>query len=83
MFFGKIAPIKYKINRKINPCGKVIFSGLKDYKTNLHDFSYATLSYATPDWDLIQSILFINEKQFFSSFLQENSRGGREVGFTL
>ena len=56
-----------------------MFSCLKDYKTNFHDFSYATLFYATPDWDLIQSILFINEKQFFSSFLQENSRGGGEV----
>ena len=81
--FGKISPIKYRINTKRNSCGKVIFSCLKDYKTNLHDFLYATLLYATPGWDLIQSILFINEKQCFPSFLQENSRGGGAVGASL
>ena len=63
--FGKIAPMKYRINTKINPCNKVIFSFLRDCKTKLHDFLYATLLYATPGWDLIQSIFFINEKQFF------------------
>ena len=62
---------------------KSFFSCLKDYKTNLHDFLYATLLYATPGWDLIQSILFINEKQCFPSFLQENSRGGGAVGASL
>ena len=49
MFSGKIAPIKCRINTEIKPCGKVIFSCLKDYKTNLLDFSYATPFYATPD----------------------------------
>ena len=43
-------------------------------------FLYAKLLYATPGWDLIQSNLFINEKQCFPSILQENSRGGGEVG---
>ena len=46
--FVKIAPIKYRMNTKINPCSKVIFSCLKDYKTKLHDFLYATLLYVTP-----------------------------------
>ena len=78
--FGKIAPMKYRINTKINPCNKVIFSFLRDCKTKLHDFLYATLLYATPGWDLIQSILFINEKRCFPSFLQEISRGGGGVG---
>ena len=31
-------------------------------------------------WDLIQTILFINKKQCFNSFLQENSTGGGGVG---
>ena len=80
IFFGKAAPIEYRIKTKKNPCGKVIFSYLKDYKPNLHHFLYATLLYATPDWDLIQGILFINEKQCFASFLQEKSSGGGGVG---
>ena len=81
IFFGKIAPMKHRINTKINPCDKVIFSCLKDYKTKLHDFLYATLLYATPGWDLIQSLFFINKKQCFPPppFLQENSRGGDGV----
>ena len=55
IFFGKIAPMKYKINTKINPCGKVIFLCLTDYKTTLHGFLYVTLLYAIPGWDLIQT----------------------------
>ena len=55
IFFGKIAQMKYRINTKVNPCDKAIFSCLKDYKTNLYDFLYATLLYKTPGWDLIQS----------------------------
>ena len=38
IFFGKIAPMKYIINTKINSSGKVISSCLEDYKTMLHDF---------------------------------------------
>ena len=53
-FFGKTAPMKYKIKKIINPCSKLIFSCLKDYKTELHDFLYAPLLYATPGWDLIR-----------------------------
>ena len=48
IFFGKIAPIKYRINTKINSSGKVISSCLKDYKTTLHDFLCETLLYVTP-----------------------------------
>ena len=77
--FGKIAPIKYRIKTKINQCSKVIFSCLKNHKTDFHDFLYATLLYVTPGWDLIPSVLFINKKQCFPSFLQENNRGGGGV----
>ena len=38
IFFGKIAPMKYRIYTKINSSGKVISSCLEDYKTMLHDF---------------------------------------------
>ena len=34
--FGNTASKKYWIDRKINSCGKVIFSCLEDYKTTLH-----------------------------------------------
>ena len=56
------------------------FFVFKRLQKKLHDFLYATLSYATPGGDLIQSILFINKKQCFSPFLQENNRGGGGVG---
>ena len=36
----------------------------------------------TPGWDLIQSILFINKKQCFPSFLQKNRRDGGGVGYS-
>ena len=37
IFFGNIAPMKYRINTKINSSGKDISSSLEDYKT-LHNF---------------------------------------------
>ena len=82
IFFGKIAPIKYRIKTEINPCGRVIFSCLKDHKTNLHDILYPTLLHETPGWDLTQSLLFINKKRCFPPFLQVNNRGGGGVEFS-
>ena len=43
IFFANIAPMKYRINTKINSSGKVISSCSEDYKTRLNDFLYATL----------------------------------------
>ena len=52
----------------------------KRLQTKLASFFICNTLYATPGWDLIQSILFINEKQCFASFLQEKSRGGGRMG---
>ena len=59
MFFGTIAPKKYTTNRKINPCNRVIFSCLRDYKNKLHELLYATFLYATPEFDLIITVITI------------------------
>ena len=65
-FFDNVTPMKYRINIKINSCGKVISSSVEDKKTALHDFFISNTVISNirlMTWSKIITIISIKRSQ--------------------